>query len=263
VPELNLGEIYWSFQGEGTQVGVPSVFVRFGECDLRCAWCDSPETWLPAKQCRIEVAPGSGSFEEHPNPTPVLHAVRAVERLHGPGGGLISITGGEPLLQPEGLVALVETLREEAAPAYRFLLETHGLATGALQRVAGSVDIISMDWKLASDVRRASDSRRGEVLPFDDEHERFLQCAVEQSKADVYVKVVVTPATREEEVETVCARIAARAPATPLVLQPVTPSGAVRSAPSAGAMLGWLRFCRDRLADVRLIPQTHKSLGVL
>ena len=261
--ELNLVEIYWSVQGEGTQVGVPSVFVRFGECDLRCAWCDSPETWLPAKRCRLEVDPGSQRFEEYPNPTPVLRAAQAVERLHGPGGGLVSITGGEPLLQPDGLVAFVDTLRERSAPAYRFLRETHGLAADALERVAGSVDIISMDWKLVSDVRRASDPRHGEVPSFDDEHERFLACAVAQSKASVYVKVVVTLATQEEELETVCARVAARAPRTPLILQPVTPSGTVRTAPSAAGMLRWLRFCRDRLPDVRVIPQTHKSLGVL
>ena len=261
--ELNLCEIYWSVQGEGTHVGVPSVFVRFGECDLRCAWCDSPETWLPAKRCRIEVEPGSGRFEEHPNPTPVLRAAQEVERLQGPGGGLISITGGEPLLQPEALVAFVETLRSRSATAHSFLLETHGLATDALERVAGCVDIISMDWKLVSDVRRASDPRHGEAPSFDDEHERFLMCAVAQRNAAVYVKVVVTRATREEELATVCTRVAARAARTPLILQPVTPSGTVRSAPSAEEMLQWLRFCRDRLPDVRVIPQTHKSLGVL
>ncbi len=261
--ELNLVEIFWSVQGEGTHVGVPSVFVRFGECDLRCAWCDSRETWLPAKRCRIEVEPGSGRFEEHPNPTTVAGATEAVERLHGPAGGLVSITGGEPLLQADGVVALVEALRGTLHPAYRFLLETHGLATEALGRVADCVDIVSMDWKLASDVRRASDPRHGDVPPFHDEHERFLVYATTQSKAAVYVKVVVTPATREEELETVCDRIAARAPQTPLILQPVTPSGPVRSAPSAKEMLQWLRFCRDRLPDVRVIPQTHRSLGVL
>jgi organic radical activating enzyme len=263
VRELNLVEIFWSIQGEGTHVGVPSVFVRFGECDLRCAWCDSPETWSAAKRCRIELEPGSGRFEEHANPTPIRKAAEAVERLHGPAGGLVSITGGEPLLQADGVVALVEALRRRSAPVYRFLLETHGLASQALARVADSVEVVSMDWKLVSDVRRASDPRHGDVESFHDEHERFLECAVTQSNADCYVKVVVTPATRDEELATVCSRIAARAPRTTLILQPVTPSGTVRSAPSAEDMLHWLRFCRDRLQDVRVIPQTHKSLGVL
>ena len=33
---LRLVEIFSSFQGEGIYVGQPTVFVRFGGCDLRC-----------------------------------------------------------------------------------------------------------------------------------------------------------------------------------------------------------------------------------
>ena len=261
--DLNLVEIFWSFQGEGVHVGVPSVFVRFGECDLRCAWCDSPQTWREASRCRIEVAPGSGRFREHANPTPAEQAAEAVRRLQGEAGGLVSITGGEPLLQPDGVVALVEALRRVSGPDYRILLETHGLAASALERVAPSLDVVSMDWKLASTVRRASDGRRGAVRAFHDEHERFLACAASLPHADVYVKVVVTPETCEEEVETVCNRIAARAPETPLILQPVTPAGTIGTSPSGLEMLQWLRFCQQRLADVRLIPQVHRGLDVL
>ena len=139
--ELNLVEIFWSVQGEGTLVGVPSVFVRFGECDLRCAWCDSPETWLPSKRCRIEIEPGSGRFDEHANPTAVLEAAAAVKRLHGAPSGLVSITGGEPLLQPEGVHALTTALRAQPGADYRILLETHGLAADALEHVLDEVDV--------------------------------------------------------------------------------------------------------------------------
>ncbi|MAH98394.1 MAG: 7-carboxy-7-deazaguanine synthase [Euryarchaeota archaeon] len=34
-------EIFHSIQGEGFHSGTPHVFVRFGNCNLRCDWCDT------------------------------------------------------------------------------------------------------------------------------------------------------------------------------------------------------------------------------
>ena len=67
----NLVEVFSSIQGEGTHVGTTTLFVRFGACDLRCRWCDSPQTWEPASQCRIEIGRCSGEFETRPNPVSV------------------------------------------------------------------------------------------------------------------------------------------------------------------------------------------------
>ncbi len=259
---LNLVEIFWSVQGEGTEVGRPSVFVRLGECDLRCAWCDSVETWKPAKACRVEQEPGSGRMQSRPNPVSVEDAVLEIVRLQAGRPCLVSITGGEPLLQPDGVLALATRLRESGS---RILLETHGLEVEAMARVAPAIDVVSMDWKLASDVRRESDPRKGEVADFHDAHEAFLSRAVESVRADatVYVKVVVTTSTRDDELRTACERIAHIAPDSPLVIQPVTPSGPVRETPTAARVLACLTLCRETLSDVRVVPQTHKMIGVL
>lgn len=255
----SLVEIFASAQGEGPEVGRTTVFVRFGGCDLRCRWCDSPGTWRPIPGCRVEEAAGSGSFVEWRNPLTTGVIAEQIEKLAPQPSTWISLTGGEPLLQPAAVAALVQRL---AARDRRIYLETHGLHAEALAPIAEQIDLVSMDWKLASDVRwgpgLGSRSRPGE--DFHDAHERFLQVAMRARS--VYVKVVLTPSTRDEELDAMLDRIARTSSAIPLVLQPVTPTGGVRSRPAPERLLAWLAKAESRLSDVRLIPQTHPIYGV-
>lgn len=252
----NLVEIFSSVQGEGPHVGETTLFVRFGECDLRCRWCDSPHTWRPAQHCRIETRRGSGASETIPNPVSLARALAACDALAVAEHRFASLTGGEPLLQPEAVRALASALR---ARGPRVLLETHGLHADALERVVDAVDVVSMDWKLASDVRRVGERGPAAAAPFHAEHERFLRVA--RRAREVVVKVVVTAASRPEELEEMAARIGAVDPAIPLVVQPVTPTGKRDPAPSAERLLALVARLSRSLAQVRLIPQTHKLLG--
>jgi organic radical activating enzyme len=96
---------------------------------------------------------------------------------------------------------------------------------------------------------------------FHEAHQRFLRVAL-AAKA-VYVKVVLTPATTQEEFDSMLDRIQALSSEIPLVLQPVTPMGGVKARPEADQLLAWLARAERRLSDVRLIPQTHPVYGVL
>ena len=88
--DASLVEIFASAQGEGPEVGRTMVFVRFGGCDLRCRWCDSPGTWRPSARCRIEEAPGSARFHERENPVPI-DVVVTESVFNIPGVGRLTI----------------------------------------------------------------------------------------------------------------------------------------------------------------------------
>jgi organic radical activating enzyme len=256
--EAYLVEVFSSVQGEGPELGTSTLFVRFAECDLRCAWCDTPQSWRRGQRCRLELERGTGRFEERDNPVPLAVLVAACERLGLARHRWVSLTGGEPLLQPEALLATARALRGRGP---RLWLETHGLEAQALVPALPLLDCVSMDWKLASDVRRASDAKRGPVAPYHDAHEAFL--ALARAAPLVVVKIVVTDASEDAEIDEAVTRVARTHPAACLVLQPVTPFAAVKERPSAARMLALERRASERLADVRVIPQTHKILGAL
>jgi 7-carboxy-7-deazaguanine synthase len=101
---MQITEIYKSLQGESTHAGLPCVFVRLTGCNLRCVWCDSEYTFQGGRKMSSEEV-----WSE-------------VTRL-SPSGGLVEITGGEPMLQERELVPLMLQLLEAG---YRVLLETSG-----------------------------------------------------------------------------------------------------------------------------------------
>jgi 7-carboxy-7-deazaguanine synthase len=101
---MQITEIYKSLQGESTHAGLPCVFVRLTGCNLRCSWCDSEYTFHGGRKMTAEE---------------VLGEVKGLS----PNGGLVEITGGEPMLQERELLPLMEELLEDE---YRVLLETSG-----------------------------------------------------------------------------------------------------------------------------------------
>jgi 7-carboxy-7-deazaguanine synthase len=101
---MQIIEIYKSLQGESSYAGLPCVFVRLAGCNLRCVWCDSEYTFTGGKRITLD------------------DVELEVKRLL-PGGGLVEITGGEPLLQEREAVPLMDRL---LSAGYTVLLETSG-----------------------------------------------------------------------------------------------------------------------------------------
>lgn len=248
-----LVEVFSSIQGEGILVGRRQVFVRTFGCNLRCTYCDSPETLKESgspAQCRIEDPPGSWTFRCLSNPVSAGDLTAIVRGYLSEPHHSLSMTGGEPLLHAAFLERWLPDVR---ALGLKIFIETNGLLPDHLRRVLPLVDYVSMDFKAptATGLDAAATWAR---------HRQFLEVA---RAVTVYGKLVVTPSTSDDELDAVVAVIHAVDSAIPLILQPVTPFGYEPHTVPPARMIALQARAARHLDDVRVIPQTHKMLQLL
>ena len=244
----NVSELFVSFQGEGVHAGRRQVFVRFGGCPLRCRYCDTPESLVPVATCRIVGADGVHQ-RQNPMSGADLEAEVASLIATAPPLHAIAVTGGEPLVQVDFLEAWLAS-RGDALP---ILLETAGILPERLARVLPWTAIVSLDVKCPSNT--------GE-RPRWDEHAACITAAVAAGR-DVYVKMPVDDATLPDEVERGARLVADAGGSVPLFLTPLTAPDSPVMAISAPTLERLHAAASRHHADVRILPQLHKVLGIL
>lgn len=120
---MKVVEKFISIDGEGPTAGALSVFVRFAGCNLRCAWCDTSYAW----DTTADVTDMSAS--------------EIADYIKSTGIGHVTITGGEPLLQP-GLIGLLSRLAD-----YQVHIETNGAIPVEQFRIGDNIHFV-IDYKL-------------------------------------------------------------------------------------------------------------------
>jgi 7-carboxy-7-deazaguanine synthase len=173
---LKIAELFYSLQGEGTLVGMPSVFIRTSGCNLRCAWCDTPYTsWAPE---------GTDLSLDQ-----ILNQVKAHPARH------VVVTGGEPMIAPE-IVPLTERLRRLGL---HVTVETAGTV---FEPVA--CDLMSISPKLANSTPRGSHAAQHDRLRIQPNVLGTLM-----TRYDYQLKFVIEKPGDLEEVRVLAASLAA------------------------------------------------------
>jgi len=222
---MKLSELFYSIQGEGKLVGVPSVFVRASGCNLRCVWCDTPYTsWNP-------------EGEETPVET-IVERVLAYDCSH------VVLTGGEPVIMPD-ILQLCESLKchqkhitlESAATVYKPL----------------PIDLASLSPKLANSTPWQREGGRFAVL-----HEKnrinltTIQSFIDTSP-DVQLKFVVSDEKDLAEIDGLLKQLTGWRPADVLLM----PEGT--DAPTLDSRAGWIaEVCKK--TGYRYCPRLHVQL---
>jgi len=88
--KININEVFKSIQGEGKSIGKPILFIRLSGCNLRCDFCDT--------KYHTEIKYDNISEE-------MLNLLKENKQW--------CITGGEPLLQQEKIIELIEECNPE------------------------------------------------------------------------------------------------------------------------------------------------------
>jgi 7-carboxy-7-deazaguanine synthase len=197
---LLLSEIFSSIQGEGVNLGTPSVFLRLAICNLHCWYCDTKYTWLynenmldtvraDLAKLGIEGKAFPADLRAYNRSTEVREVpIEQVEsKIRSAGIRHLVVTGGEPMLQQIQLVSLLRKLRlknsnnghAKSEDDFFVEVETNGTIR-PIERMLPLVDQWNVSPKLESSGNSSFAREKGSALKF------FA------SMSNVYFKFVVS-----------------------------------------------------------------------
>lgn len=128
---------YHSKLSFGTVDGPGIRYVLFlAGCRMGCAFCHNPDTWAKGEQT-ITAAEVLQEMEEYRN-------------FYESSGGGLTVSGGEPLMQPEFLAALLAVAKQKG---FHTAIDTCGLASKeAIMQVLPYVDRVLFSLKGSTEV---------------------------------------------------------------------------------------------------------------
>lgn len=221
---MKIAELFFSIQGEGRLLGMPSAFLRTTGCPLRCVWCDSDYTsWDPQ---------GENQTVEQ-----ILSRLAAFPTRH------VVVTGGEPLIAP----AIEELCAGLRTSGYHITIET---AAVVFKEVA--CDLASISPKLSNSIPHQREGGR-----WAERHDRLrlhpevIQAFVDRS--DYQLKFVIDRVEDVEEARSIVDRLRGVDPAKVLLM----PQGTNRDElDRRGAWL--VEVCKQH--GFRYCPRLHIEL---
>lgn len=223
--QMKLSELFYSIQGEGKLVGVPSVFVRASGCNLRCVWCDTPyASWNPEGD-EVPVAE-------------IVARVLAYDAKH------VVLTGGEPMIMPD-IVDLAMRLKDHGQ---HITIETAATVFKEM-----SVDLASLSPKLSNSTPHDREAGRFAVAH---EKQRLNVPVIQRfidTAPDFQLKFVVATDTDLTEIDALLSQLKNWTP-TDILLMPegIDPA-------TLASRAGWISdICKH--TGFRYCPRLHVEL---
>ncbi|MBQ3943851.1 MAG: 7-carboxy-7-deazaguanine synthase QueE [Elusimicrobia bacterium] len=223
-----IDEVFFSYQGEGIYAGIPQIFVRFSGCNLRCNYCDTPKS--------LKINSETEYFETQTLFEYIKEVFEKNKNNFYKKTPSVSFTGGEPLVYADFILELIKKYLKKKFSIY---IETNGSMPTQMKKLYRYCDVVSMDIKFPSACGKNLFK----------EHKIFI----ENCKNKVFIKMVITKDTTEEEFDKAIKVISAVSKNIPLVIQPSSFDVTVNK-----KVLKFYSMATSKIKDVRILPQLHK-----
>ena len=138
-------EIFESVDGEGSTVGCVTTFLRLHGCNLACPYCDTKYSWNGCKEY-VEME---------------MEAI--LNKLDSYGHKRVTLTGGEPLIQPH----IFELIDEKKEKGYKVNVETNGTVVIPIQYRSNNNIIFTIDYKCTSSGMKSKMVLQSHLMPKD------------------------------------------------------------------------------------------------
>ncbi len=140
---MRIVEIFCSIQGEGKFLGTPSLFIRLHGCNLYCKYCDTKYSWYRYVEKNLDE---------------IYKEVKELLKKYKPQH--LVITGGEPLLQQEEVISLINLIGE-----YFELIEIETNGT-IMPKISNDKVFYNVSIKLSNSGVRYEDRIKEEVINY-------------------------------------------------------------------------------------------------
>ena len=152
-------QIPGTLQGEGKMAGVPVLFLRTAGCNLRCMW------GLPNGEVSLCDTPFA-SFDTRGEKRVEVQTIKKIILNNIGMMNHVIISGGEPFIQPDGLIHLISELKKERN--IHFSVETNGTIFN--EELIKNIDFFSISPKLKNSVpTKEKLNKTKTIIPFEPE----------------------------------------------------------------------------------------------
>jgi organic radical activating enzyme len=234
--KVRLFEIFTSVEGEGILFGTKTLFVRLAGCPFTCFYCDTLDS-LPMD---------SG------NEYSIQEACNLIDKKLEDNTYKVNFTGGEPLVQSEGVLEMAKHVKSKNIPTY---LESSCYDSEKFSKVLPFIDYIKIEFKTL-DAKFVDSKHYSKLIG------NALEClkASVASKKTTYIKIVVSSKTELENFKELLDRIFNKVSKDNLAGFIIQPTYGIAE-PSLEKLLKLYDLVFPFYNEVRVVPQLHKFIS--